>query len=281
MRASYRSLLPAALLLSLINSNAFSAQYKLALEPVGSAVTQAAAVTAQITPPQADFIVQPSIGSQVKTIDIDIYCSFFGAPIPNCEITNNPPVPAEPNTGGHNHSDSGRPLGTLEPLQGNSGSDAFLTVTYTAPEPAGVVRVTGSGFHPNYGFFSGTFTIGIMVPGLSELPASSLYDRIGIKPIHPVNHHGTGSFVASLRKLAATYKKKFPEHKLAYNDVSLPFGGLFDYKTAWATPHKSHRLGTKWTCVSFSQATGELCARWFTKRGYQRFWGKRTRLIGI
>ena len=244
MHASYKVLLFAALLLSSISSNAFSASFKLALELVDGAQSQAAPVTAQITPPLADFIVQPSIGGQVSTIDIDIYCSFFGAPIPDCEITNNPPVPAEPNTGGHNHSDSGRPLGKLEPLQGNSGSDAFLTVTYTAPDPAGVVRISGSGFHPTYGFFSGTFTIGIMVPGLSELPASSDYDRIGIKPIHPQSHFGTSSMLASLTGLAQKYSEAFPSYKLAINDISLPFGGLFDLDANWAPDHISHRLGT-------------------------------------
>ncbi len=244
MRACYRVLLPTALFLSLINSNAFSAPFKLVLESVEGAQSQSAPVTTQISPPQADFIVQPSIGGQVSTIDIDISCSFFGAPIPDCEITNNPPVPAEPNTGGHNHSDSGRPLGTLEPLQGNSGSDAILTVTYTAPDPAGVVRVTGSGFHPTYGFFSGTFTIGIMVPSLSELPASSDYDRIGIQPIHPQSHFGTSSMLASLTSLAQKYSEGFPGYKLAFNDISLPFGGLFDLAANWAPDHISHRLGT-------------------------------------
>lgn len=244
MHASYKVLLLAALLLSSISSNAFSASFKFALEPVDGAQSQAAPVTAQITPPQADFIVQPSIGGQVSTIDIDISCSFFGAPIPDCEITNNPPVPAEPNTGGHNHSDSGRPLGTLEPLQGNSGSDAILTVTYTAPDPAGVVRITGSGFHPTYGFFSGTFTIGIMVPGLQELGAGSNYDLVGQTATHPSNHFGTAGLLASLGSLAQTYSTAYPGQRLGYNDMSLPFGGLFDISANWGTPHKSHRLGT-------------------------------------
>jgi hypothetical protein len=188
--------------------------------------------------------VHPTIGAQVRTIDIDVYCSFFGAPIPDCEITNNPPAPAEPNTGGHIHSDSGRPLGTLEPLSGNSGSDAFLTVTYTAPIASGVVRVTGSGFHPTYGFFSGDFTIGILVPGLSELGPGVNYDLVGQTATHPSNHFGSASLLASLTSLAQTYAAAYPGQRLGYNDMSLPYGGLFDINANWSTPHVSHRLGT-------------------------------------
>lgn len=241
MCVRHKVFLPAVVFLSLVSSNAYSASITLALEPVAPPDGQ---VTAQITPPEANYTVQPSIGGQVNTVDVDIYCSFFGAPVPDCDITINPLVPAEPNTGGHIHSDGGRPLGTLNPMQGNSGSDAFLTVTYTAPIASGVIRVSGSGYHPNYGFFSGTFTIGIMVPGLQELGASGNYDLVGQTAAHPSNHFGTATFLASLGSAAQAYTTAYPGQRLAYNDISLPYGGLFDISGGWSTPHISHRLGT-------------------------------------
>ena len=38
--------------------------------------------------------------------------------------------------------------------------------------------------------------------------------------------------------------RPLPANKLAYNDISLQFGGLFDIGAMWGTPHKIHRLGT-------------------------------------
>jgi len=161
---------------------------------------------------------------------------------------------AELYTGAHEHASligNEKPLGELVPMQGVSGSDGYLETTYTAPEPAGVVRVTGSGFHPTYGFFSGNFTIGIRVSGLQELPDSTDYDKIGSNPsppIHTRNHYGTPSMVASLQNLARKYIEPdaFPTSRLGYNDMSLPWGGLFDLDGNWSSGprgHKSHRLG--------------------------------------
>ncbi len=242
--AAPKRLLVVAILLSSLNSPLASAEtVTLVLEPEGGA-SQTTSVSTQIAPPQADYTVQPSVGSQTSTIDINIICNFFGAAIPNCDITLNPLVVAEPNTGGHSHSDAGRPLGQVDPMQGNTGSNAYLTVTYTAPEPAGVVRISGSGYHPLYGFFSGAFTIGIMVAGLQELTASGDYDLVGQTTTHPQNHYATGGMLGSLRTLAHAYTTTYPGQRLAYNDISPPFGGLFDINANWGTPHISHRFGT-------------------------------------
>jgi len=223
---------------------AHSAQRITLILEAGGGTSGETVVSTQIIPPEANYIVSPSIGSQVNTIQVDIVCSFFGAAIPDCAVTINPPAIAESNTGGHSHGDAGRPLGKLDPLQGNTGSDAVFTTTYTAPEVSGVVRVSGSGFHSRYGFFSGSFTIGIMVGGLQELVESSDYDRIGIKTIHPQSHFGTSTMVGNLTKLAQAYKATFPGHRLGYNDISLPWGGIFDLGANWSPDHKAHRLGT-------------------------------------
>lgn len=46
-----------------------------------------------------------------------------------------------------------------------------------------------------------------------------------------------------LKKIAEEYYKR-SGRILSINDISLPRGGLFDYKATWAPPHSSHRTGT-------------------------------------
>ena len=48
---------------------------------------------------------------------------------------------------------------------------------------------------------------------------------------------------ATLVNLANSYVAVFPNNPLAYNDMSLPTGGLFDISGGWSKPHVSHRLG--------------------------------------
>lgn len=232
--------------LLLFSGGVFSATVTLELHPVGVEPVETQAVSAFLIPPQADVFVHPSLPNSPRTVDINVYCSLFGVPIPDCDITNNEPVPAEPNTGGHMHGDGDRPLGTLMPMQGNTGSNAALTVTYTAPEASGVIRVSGTGYHPLYGPFSGSFTIGVWVPNLARLVPSPTnnFDLIGQTTSHPDNHWGTASLLGSLVRLANTYANNYPGSRLAYNDISLQYGGLFDIGAGWGTPHRSHRLGT-------------------------------------
>jgi len=75
------------------------------------------------------------------------------------------------------------------------------------------------------------------------------YVRSGQTDIHPRNHYGTTDTVGKLQKIAEKYYKLSGKY-LYINDMSLPKGGLFDWKAAkapkyiWNPPHLSHRKGT-------------------------------------
>ena len=93
-------------------------------------------------------------------------------------------VERESQTGGHDHSDDQRSFvkdGTWEPSSGNTGDDAFLPITYTAPEVSGVVNLRVDCFPPGYIPSIGLFTLGIEIEGLVGLNTSSpLYNVTGV-----------------------------------------------------------------------------------------------------
>ena len=72
-------------------------------------------------------------------------------------------------------------------------------------------------------------------------------ERHRATPTHPDNHYGTTSFVAKLQAVAAIYYINYPNlpnNRLAFNDISLQKGGLFDIGATWTPPHSEHRNGT-------------------------------------
>lgn len=161
---------------------------------------------------------------------------------------------AQEGYGGHvNHPASSKPKGSFRTagtpwttgtpfqttIQLNTGSTGIDTVSFIAPDPSGPVSVTGTsaGARPD------TTQIDVKVLGLVQLPLNDpKYDTTGAKPTHPVNHYGTPVHIATLRALADDFWYAFGK-KLTFNDTSLEFGGLYDYKNTWAPPHKGHRRG--------------------------------------
>jgi hypothetical protein len=99
------------------------------------------------------------------------------------------------------------------------------------------------------------------VQGLKEVPdpgASDHYIKVRSKDAsHPnaVAFNIKPEHLSQLRKIADKYYQAFAndasyqnEHgvqrPLSLNDMTLPFGGLFDVYHNWAPPHRSHRDGT-------------------------------------
>ena len=77
-------------------------------------------------------------------------------------------------------------------------------------------------------------------------------------PLNDIGHpdstafHATPLAAARLLAMMADYRRltqaaNFPGHPdglvFRVNDMTLPWGGLFDYQTAWSTPHGMHRNG--------------------------------------
>lgn len=96
-----------------------------------------------------------------------------------------------------------------------------------------------------------TLAFNVGVPGLVELPENAaLYDRVRDgRASHPQAYFGTSAMVDALTGLAKAYREeilrtKGTHVKVSYNDMSLPWGGLFDIISNWDCKHVLHRLGT-------------------------------------
>jgi hypothetical protein len=196
-----------------------------------------------------DFTLRPSVttstvGAGVQTLPLVVNCFdlFTGQILPNCNVTiSHQPTP---NSGGHNHHSASRPKGTFQPSSGSTGTSGLAT-TYTSPEVSGVIEVTITGTTAQgQPVIPGFATIGVEIGGLATLSAGTNYDLIGATGTHPDNHYGTAGMNGSLVTLADSYAAAFTGGRLAYNDMSLVTGGLFDISAGWSRPHSSHRFGT-------------------------------------
>jgi hypothetical protein len=213
----------------------------LATGPSGQAPLQNAQST-------TDFTVRPSVtsstlGAGVQTLPLTIICFdlLTGLTINNCTVNISPQPQA--NSGGHQHDDPSRPKGMFQPTTGNTGTSGLAT-TYTSPEVSGVINVTLTGTDPNgVPLVPSTFTIGVQIDGLIALAAGANFTLVGQTATHPDNHYGLGTMNATLANLADSYAAAFPGQTLAYNDMSLVTGGLFDIGAGWSKPHVSHRFG--------------------------------------
>ncbi len=211
----------------------------------------------------APSVITTTLRKGTKTDDFILFACvnlFTGQLILNCDITI--AFGDVLDDGGHVHVDptAPRPLGQFDPSFGNSGSNGFLDSIYTAPEFSGIweMRVTGVG---PAGEFIAPFesTIFIRVPGMREFLPGANYNLVGQTSSHPANHFGTTDFNTAIARIANAYVATFPGEKLDYNDMSLKFGGMFDFcavrlasqscinlvasDSPWQLPRKSHRFG--------------------------------------
>lgn len=173
-------------------------------------------------------------------------------------------VSALEDTGGHEHSNP--PSGAFSPNSGvmslvvrkpNTARYRFNT-TYTAPENAGQFKITATA-----GGRMKTKLLTVGIPNLVALyPLSTTtYRRIGVRPgsTHPNNVYATSRVITALKEVAEGWHNYWNDDeqvppaerdrydsevgRLQINDCSLVWGGLFDYRSTWAHPHKTHRKG--------------------------------------
>ena len=93
----------------------------------------------------------------------------------------------------------------------------------------------------------------VKVPGLSLLPENSSYTKIGGTDKHfgpPMyqtdnNHWINSNALIDLDSAAVSFSRDHLNKTgiMRINDISLPNGGLFDYRGTLEPPHKSHRVG--------------------------------------
>jgi hypothetical protein len=166
------------------------------------------------------------------------------APPGGCVVDFNEPVPVAL-SGGHQHGGD-RPHGGLDKASCTIEQGmTFCYNAYSSSEVAGeenivaTLRDTGE---------SALGTVTVMVPGLSPLPASDQYllagrfGDPGVTSQHTDNHNGTATTLTLLQPMASDYFGVTGQ-RLCVNDLSLPWGGLFDIGNNWGPPHGLHRIG--------------------------------------
>jgi hypothetical protein len=150
----------------------------------------------------------------------------------------------EEGSGGHRHpapqaSPHAGALGTLDPETCVTDDNGRCRVTYTAPEAAGLIRITAEGD----GARSDPQTVTVRLEGLVPLPAYPGLELIGETDTHPFNHYGTPRTVGALFRVGEMWSQIYPNDRVGINDMSLEWGGLFDFRSTWASPHDYHRTG--------------------------------------
>lgn len=161
---------------------------------------------------------------------------------------------------GHVHQGPQKPSGTLSPISVNTGTSGVGSVLFHAGAVSGpvVVRATSAGAD------SSQDTLLVRVAGLEELVVSDFDSLIGRTNAHPVNHYGIPAMVTRLNALADSFYARY-QQKIWYNDMSLPYGGVFDTALNWMPPHSEHRSGRDVDVHTNGLSVGQrrfLSSRW-------------------
>lgn len=184
-------------------------------------------------------------------------------------------VRAVPYSGGHRHGHRARQHGWLRmeaqdrrsypPLPGQPGFEnggttlhgsyedgvrirtsrqgkAFLY--YIAPELCGLEKVYVATEAEPDRRRKVSLALEVRVPDLNALPGGPTISRKGSLARHPYNHFGTARLIQALEALAKNYRAQTGK-PLPVNDMSLPHGGMYDFRREWTGPHVGHRLGTE------------------------------------
>lgn len=77
----------------------------------------------------------------------------------------------------------------------------------------------------------------VKIPGLLEMTEGKnyvLYNSEEAMAYHPDNHYGTQKLIDTLKTIADGYRAVFPnDAPIQINDMSLPWGGIFDVENNW------------------------------------------------
>jgi hypothetical protein len=202
----------------------------------------------------------------VEECDCTFTYKFMGMKTPVEDLGNN---------GGHNHNLDTHPLhepvgGKLQAIPDSAatwldgekhwwveGHTLYnpLFVRHPLPEVAGSIEseiivtaplgwaCSGGCWTPDSKRYLDSINVGI--GELTRLEDSGEHHVVmrGGTTTHPEGTYGKSDNINRLKEIAKEYFDR-TDRKLSINDISLPMGGLFDYKNNWATPHKEHRTGT-------------------------------------
>lgn len=142
--------------------------------------------------------------------------------------------------GGHRHHDSNSPTGSLVPQRITFTGGSVPVIEFRAPEVSGLIAAHwfANGVHTETDFNR------VRVPDLVPLQSRNSLVLIGATTEHPQNHYGHPALNIGLARLGDAFFARY-RVPLQVNDMSLPWGGLFDLGRSgwWRSPHAEHRDG--------------------------------------
>ena len=165
------------------------------------------------------------------------YCfNSAGQIVHNCNVTLS--VGYYFSTAQHNHTNTSRPVSTVTPAAGNTGTTGLPVILKTTRvgQIEGVVVCAD---------LCTVTAVSVGYTDLTELTGGANWVLIGATTIHPNNHWGTSTTITGIKNVAAQYRSEYATYPvIAINDIALPIGGIFDLNANWAPPHASHSRGT-------------------------------------
>ncbi len=226
--------------------------------------------TVTFTPPASNNVYPTYPGhnntlATKDTLDLELQVNFLDTLRRNVWIRVDTTVLVD--SGGHSHY-AGRPHGrylvprtsppagydTLTTFTRQTDSTGTIKFKFLASQFGGIEKIRAVRLGDTTSF--DTLRLWTVVKGLSPLVDNSTkFDLVGGTCGHkgpggpvgcqtPDNNHYAAKIVRdSLPLMASTWVDSFKQTMLFINDISLPYGGLFDVDTNWRPEHKEHREG--------------------------------------
>jgi len=189
---------------------------------------------------------------ELEEIRCIITVNWYDPPCPDCFWQITMSYTDEPELAGHNHKDPlPPPLKSLfndeitKPIESGKLKSGQKFI-FGFKRPLYSTRIKWDGFWLILGgrkYFT-TDIIDIKVKNLVELSTGTGYSLVGQTNTHPSNHWVIHEFKTDLEDIGKLWKQRCPKSDpLYYNDASLKWGGLFDIKGNWTSPHDGHDTG--------------------------------------
>lgn len=155
---------------------------------------------------------------------------------------------------GHDHHE-GRPLGQLDgstnlPLVRSSGPDGIVSVEYRPPAASAAMDIQAKADADS----SSSLQARVLIPHLRPLVFGSGLASAGSDGSHADRFNGRALTLERLETAATLYtfdqttspalRSVDTREPIRVNDMSLPWGGLYDIGGNWQPPHNGHRCGT-------------------------------------
>jgi hypothetical protein len=193
-------------------------------------------------------------------MDLEAKIAYGDSILRNYTLTVQRPVVVD--SGGHSHNGN-RPVGryvypigstdTMQTITARTDTAGRLRFRLVASQFGGGERIKACTVSDSTKF--DTVSLITEVPGLQLLPDGTNYDLVGGTCTHygpgaptgcttPDNNHLAAQVVRdSLPSMANVWDDSLRQDALFVNDISLPFGGLFDVAGNWRPEHAEHREG--------------------------------------